>query len=111
MAEDPGPFDKLVGTEQEVDPQRRQLQHRRGQKAQRHRIAPHVDRVTDHAEAAVAPGAENARDQRGVDRRTHDVIRIDQQHDPQIVLAGVRQPGEGEHRPHGQQDQHPADQR
>lgn len=67
MPDDPGPFHKLVGTEQEIHPENGELKHEGGQKTKRHRINPHVDHVADQAEAAVAAGAEYARDQRRVD--------------------------------------------
>ena len=93
MSDHPRPFHKLIRAQQEIDPHRRQFQHRRGQKAKRYRITPHVDRVADKAEAAVPARPENAGNQRGIDRLAHHVIGIDQQHSFQEAFARLRQVG------------------
>lgn len=56
VPDDPGPFDKLVGTQKKIYPKYGQFKDKSREKAERHRIAPHVYGVADQAETAVASG-------------------------------------------------------
>ena len=48
----------IIRAEQEIDDHRRQLQRKGCDKSERYRIAPHIDRITDQTEPAVAACAE-----------------------------------------------------
>ena len=89
MPEYPWPFYKFIGTQQKINPHHRELDHKRRQESERNPIAPHDDRITDKSEPAVAPCPKGPRDQRGIDRHSHDVICIDPQHAFQI-MHGLR---------------------
>ena len=78
--DDPGPLGELVGTQKEIHPHHRKTQHEGGQKAQRHRVHPHVDHIADQAEAGIPACPEHAGDQGGFDGFSHNVIGVDQMH-------------------------------
>ena len=80
MLQYPRPFHELVRAQQEVNPKHRKFQHKRGKKAKRHRINPHINRVTDQTKFRVTACTEDSGNQRSIYGRSHDVIGIDQQH-------------------------------
>ena len=80
MFDDPGPFYKLIGTQQEIHHKHRQLKDESGDKSQGHRIAPHIYRVTDQPETAVAACPEYTGNQSRVDGSTHNIVGIDEEH-------------------------------
>ena len=109
MPKDPGPLDKLVRTQEEINPQHRQFQHKSGQKAQGDGIAPHIHRITDKAEAAVTAGPEYAGDQCGIYRGTHNIVDIYEQHILQVMHGGLCQGRIFQHKRRGRQDNQAAD--
>ena len=85
MSDDPGPFHELVSAQQKINPEDGKLENEGGEKTERHRIAPHINHVANQTETAVAAGTEYARNQRGVDGGSHDVVGVDEQHIFQVV--------------------------
>ena len=87
--DDPGPFDKLVGAQEEIYHQYRQFKDESGDKSQRNRITPHVYGVADQSETAVTAGPEYAGNQGRIDGSTHNIVGVDKKHILQIVHGRV----------------------
>lgn len=87
----PRPLYKLIGTEQEIDRHRRQLQHKGREESKWNGIAPHINDITDESEPAVSACTEQPGDQSSIDRSSHNIVRIDRQHHLQISGGRLRQ--------------------
>lgn len=106
--DDPGPLHEFIGAQQEIDGQHRQFEYESGDKAERNRIAPHIDGITDQPETCVSSGTEDACDQGRIDGGAHDIVAVDQQHIFQIVHCRVRQGSEAEYKRRDGEDDHAA---
>ena len=109
MLDNPGPFHKLIGAEQEINNHGRKLQHESREEAQRHGVNPHIDDVADKTEPAVAARPENSGDQRRIHSSAHDVVHIDEKHDFQITHSRLVEGGKMDHKGRYDEDDHAAD--
>src|SRR5699024_237584 len=73
MPEDERHLHELIRTQKRVHGDHWQLQHKGREEAQRNGVAPHIDDVALQAKFAVPAGAENAADQRGIERGAKDI--------------------------------------
>ena len=82
VLKNPGPFHKLIGTEQEEHYFYRELKDKGYKKSQWNSVAPHVYGVADKAEFAVTTCSEDTGDKAGIDCSSHNVVGADKEHIP-----------------------------
>ena len=109
MPDYPGPLGKLIGAQEKIHPHDGKLQHESCQKPQRDGVAPHIYNVTDKAETAVSPCAEDACNQGGIYGSPHHIISIDEKHILEIMHGLVRQMGIAQHQGSGAENDDSAD--
>ena len=109
MLDNPGPFHKLIGAEQEINNHGRKLQHESREESQRHGVNPHIDGIADKTEPAVAARPKNSGNQRRIHSSAHDVVHIDEKHDFQITHSRLVEGGKMDHKGRYDEDDHTAD--